>query len=111
GARFGLEPECQDAQGFFALWLPQVRAMLEDSWKDEEPGLLDRICPVPEWARRTMSQSRPRDQALVPVDQMLSLHLMGLISDKQWSGQQPLPQALQDPTRFSAAEAGSSTSS
>ncbi len=93
GARFAEDPDCQDAQGFFTLMLPQVR----DAFEQHSPGLMARVCPVPEWASKAMKASRPLDTMENPVDQLGTLRLMGLINDKQYKGQLPLPKALQDP--------------
>ncbi len=112
GARFGEDPECQDSQGAFALWLPQVRSALEASWHGEAQGQLDRLSPVPEWARKAMAGARPMDCSMRPVDPLATLRLMGFANDRQWSGSEPLASSLQEPHQQSQrAAAGSTTSS
>ena len=78
--RYGLDPECQDGQGFLAFYLPSVRQQVQRA----NPELnLDQLCPVPVWAQQAIASAVPRGTDWQPVLEPITQHMLGQLSDDQ----------------------------
>ena len=76
GLRFGLDPTCQDAQGWFGWMIPSLRQTIQ---AHAPAGLdLDAIFPVPEWAATALTQAVPRGTDWQPVAPEVTSYLQGL---------------------------------